>query len=1599
MERKLVLLVDDVKLNRMLLVRMLKDDYELLEAENGLVALDILKKHGAGISVVILDIGMPVMGGFEVLSEMRKDSVLSQIPVIVASSDTDSAAEAAALAAGAWDMIKKPYDAAVLKYRVQNVLNITENIKLRQEVAQLHEHDVMQRRLSAIIDNMSGAVGMTEFCKDGPKVFFRNQQFYKLLGADPGDAHPDPFTLTSDDEEQNQLFRGDFEQTLATGKPVERNLKLKNASGKDIYVRAVISRIPFDSLPNPVVMGLFEDITTEKERAEKERLANEKIRYYAEMDSLTGVFNRRKFCQAAHQLMISNPATDYVIVMSDIRGFKPLNELLGVTACNHMLIQIKDHLMEMVDSSCVFGRAGGDHFVICMPRNMLDLSMIERNAAPTYLDVSSYTVVRMRFGIYEVSDREMPVEIMFNRAQQASNSLVDDVLKTYAFYDDKVKSTTLLEQKLTSDMEKALSEHQFKVFLQPVVGNASGKVVGTEALVRWFHPSLGMISPGVFIPLFEQNGFIVNLDKYMFEETCRILAQWKEKGDDETYISVNLSRRSIFGSDMVNYISALANKYGINRRLLKIEITESVLARNQERIQSVLTQFHQEGFQVMMDDFGSMYSSLNSLKNLDVDVIKLDMKFIRDFDVSDKSGSILTAVMMMTRWIGLGTVAEGVETESQLSFLTSIGCDLIQGFYFAKPMPVVEFNDYRIKLEARMQENGNSSKQPIPVDIQELFGASPLLSKVFEGMGIGAAFFEYSPSRLVLLRANNEYLNYFGIKPDDAAATGGSIWEFMDDSLADREVKLINDAVKSGGTNTGYFETKRRDGSVCLVKRSVAFLCGNPSDAVILITVMDAFEGMESVLSRETTMRSVSGFIDPVKSGVAFIRVSDGELKFIYKNPAFLSSLGLEPGDDPVYYIVPEDRQALANLTCQAENEKHLGVDILIRCLRNGKVCKSSFTASYYGEENKGLSLILLSANPSFPIQTDDQSSVSEHSDYYSNIIEEASPVGIMMLRTLADGRFKPIFFDNRLPAVAGETVEGFRDALRAGTAISSFISEKYQEAFKRAFYDFVSTGDKMDFVFRPKVKDGSDCFMKINSDSFYGGGGNRIVILSFTDITREYSALSKASDTNRMLFQASRQAGLLSWIYDVRTGSADLSEYTAEFFSCKTLINDFVNFFSAGMVATEDVPAFKELHRKLQRGEPQASSVMCFLTNGMSRRHCCVARYVMLPQGSRAVFTAIPESNDSIIADNILKLASSKKQIAFVYNLEEKRVECLRTSEGAGVNKTVDAPLAIHPDYIKRLDELVTRAATGASVSLDYLANYESPGSGQWRWHRVKLIPMPNYDGVFDRIIGLDSDITDEKESIRLYAKRVSDLKVRSIHCFASLLVDLSGNLIVKAYGDSTIRALEGKTYDSLFDSSLGAVINAKSRDTLLGMKRTNLIDRFLSGETAFSSINQYSLGKKHLWLKSDMKLSRNPETGAISLLLETYDVTDSELSATVIDGITRQYYDFIIAVDPSNDSFAVIQNNGAIRDGITSFDSLITELSLKMEESSRQEFIEASKPQHLLESLKTEKYFGYSCLMDGKRNMFFTVFRIPGSPELVGLSMALDILYEEKH
>ena len=294
-------------------------------------------------------------------------------------------------------------------------------------------------------------------------------------------------------------------------------------------------------------------------------------------------------------------------------------------------------------------------------------------------------------GIYAVTDATEKIRTMYNYAGIALSRLTDDSECRLIRYDEEMKNQELWKRKVENDMDSALANKEFKVYLQPKYSTRDEVISGAEALVRWIHPTEGFVPPFRFIPLFEKNGFIIKLDDYMLKEVVKLQAQWYESGKKVVPISVNLSRAHFTRTNLVEHICEVVDKYNLPHHLIELEVTESAFFEDKVTLLSTIKGLREAGFEISMDDFGSGYSSLNSLKEMPLDTLKLDAEFFRDKEFEGKGKLIVGDTIALAKKLDMKIVAEGIESREQVDFLATVDCDLIQGYYFDKPMPVEEF--------------------------------------------------------------------------------------------------------------------------------------------------------------------------------------------------------------------------------------------------------------------------------------------------------------------------------------------------------------------------------------------------------------------------------------------------------------------------------------------------------------------------------------------------------------------------------------------------------------------------------------------------------------------------------------------------------------------------------------------------------------------------------------------------------------------------------------------------------------------------------------------------------------------------------------------
>ncbi len=556
--RRTILIVDDEEINRELLGYLFESQYNVLYAEDGVEALEILKEKQGMISIVLLDINMPRMTGIELLQIMREDGEMSQIPVVVLTSDKES--ELKTLQIGAMDFIKKPYDRPeIIIARVQRLIEFVEDKKIIRDV---------------------------------------------------------------------------------------------------------------------------------------------------ERDTLTNLYTGRIFYEYGALLMKRNPMEHYDVLVLNLDHFRMINELYGKVFGDRLLCVLADEIRETAEQNGgIACRSNADVFFVLM-RHLENYEPVYRKLMGKLAEMrlKQNLRARIRMGVYpDVNLETHSLEWYADAAKSACNSVRSDYYSGIAVYDEDMHSRELYQERLIADMDQGIREKQFKVYFQPKyeVQNGEPRLTSAEALIRWVHPELGFISPGAFIPLFEKNGLIMKLDEYVFRETAAYIRQWRSQYGWAPPVSVNLSRMDFYDPHLKDWMVGIVKENGIDVKDMMVEVTESALSNEEDRMLNLIRELRDAGFMIEMDDFGSGYSSLNMLCIMPVDALKIDMKFVRNI-VSSKNGyRIVELVVEMARALSVPTIVEGVEDADQYELVKQAGCDIVQGYYFARPM---DADSYSVLLKENTKQ-------------------------------------------------------------------------------------------------------------------------------------------------------------------------------------------------------------------------------------------------------------------------------------------------------------------------------------------------------------------------------------------------------------------------------------------------------------------------------------------------------------------------------------------------------------------------------------------------------------------------------------------------------------------------------------------------------------------------------------------------------------------------------------------------------------------------------------------------------------------------------------------------------------------------------
>ncbi len=410
-------------------------------------------------------------------------------------------------------------------------------------------------------------------------------------------------------------------------------------------------------------------------------------------DQKTGIYNSKAFIRAVEEDLILNPNTNYQLCVLDIRNFQDVNERFGFERGDNILMRVAAAMRKNFSWEVELGYLGEDNFVGLFPEGTY--WMLQGNLSLDEMypgEIMDYNL-SLYAGVYKIKDRTMNPILMCDRARFAMQSIRYDYDKHESFYDMSHEHAFEMQAYMLHNCERAIHEKAFIPYFQPIFDADTKRICSAEALVRWRDKQYGLISPGDFIPMFERNGFINKLDVYIWEEVCKCISEWKKEGIDVPPVSVNISRRDLQMDNLYEIILDLIKKYHLSPLDIKLEITESAFVADNQRFFNTIDVLKEVGFRILMDDFGSGYSSFNTFKDAHVDILKADMKFMDGIESSEKGKIVINTIVDMAKKLDIPIVVEGVETEGQYEYVKNIGCQMIQGYYFSRPVSPTDFRN------------------------------------------------------------------------------------------------------------------------------------------------------------------------------------------------------------------------------------------------------------------------------------------------------------------------------------------------------------------------------------------------------------------------------------------------------------------------------------------------------------------------------------------------------------------------------------------------------------------------------------------------------------------------------------------------------------------------------------------------------------------------------------------------------------------------------------------------------------------------------------------------------------------------------------------
>ena len=698
----------------------------------------------------------------------------------------------------------------------------------------------------------------------------------------------------------------------------------------------------------------------------------------------------------------------------------------------------------------------------------------------------------------------MDISASYDRAAIAKDTVKGRYDVYVATYDESMRSAILRQQEITGQMKQALEEGQFEVWLQPQFNHNTGMLFGAEALVRWRHPQEGIISPGEFIPIFERNGFVYEVDRFVWEQSCAMLRKWLDKGLQPVPISVNISRYDVLKDDLIDIITGLVKKYGLPDNLLRLEITESAFSKSSERIIHVVEQLVEMGFIVEIDDFGSGYSSLNTLKDVPAQVLKRDIRCLENDSNAQRGGSIIESVVRMARWLGMSVIAEGVEIVEQANYLTSIGCEYIQGYLYSKPIQVSEYE--RLYMTGDIKYVPEKIQQADTWNNNAFWNPKSMETLIFNSYVGGACIFEYHNGQTELLRYNNAYAEIFNsFTKKNYLTDRKDILTILDKENAELVKNNIETAIKTKKESTCEASFSASTVSRVYVRVTVRQIAQAGDRSLFYCVVADITAQREAERIEREAAERTSTIMENINAGIAATVIRDGQIHYLFANDRYYELFGYDKSSYTAEFsgsfltVHKDDKERVMETIARVSTElKEYGVEFRI-ILKDGSIRWMFCTINLVHLSDIDEPVHLATVNDTTELHIA-QRNEQEAAERIRAVMDNAAS-GITAVILRKDGTAEYLLVNDRYFELVGYTREQY---LAEGLKGLELMHSDDLREYEKQIIGLDTVGQTKSFEFRAKRRDGRWIWLRDDIAVISLNGVDSPVQLScFTDITK----------------------------------------------------------------------------------------------------------------------------------------------------------------------------------------------------------------------------------------------------------------------------------------------------------------------------------------------------------------------------------------------------------------------------------------------------------------------------------------------------------------